>query len=284
MGTNAEDIKGRLLGNTLGREIVNIDLAKDVSVENFNRIKSIFRNNPVLIFRKQSLTPREYAHFASRFGKIRPGVIEKYKHPIIKDISFLSNVNFDGTVDEFGVTRATAWHYDGSFDQDPPFLAMLYGIEVPSYGGGTLFSDMYRAYETLPLALKNKVNNLTTVNKFGLGPLGRDYFLGVTPDRWEKYEPIKRPLVMQHSWSGQPYLEFCMIHTAGFVEMTFGESEKLLRELESHVSKDENVYYHKWQPGDIVIWDEHATMHKNAGDFSADERRIMLRAMIDENK
>ena len=57
-----------------------------------------------MIFRKQSLTPREYADFASRFGKIRPGVREKYKHPAIKDISFLTNVNADGTVDEFGVT------------------------------------------------------------------------------------------------------------------------------------------------------------------------------------
>ena len=284
MVDNVEDIQGKLLGNTLGREIVNLDLAIDISDEIFTHIKLIFRKNPVLIFRKQSLTPREYADFASRFGKIRPGVIEKYKHPVIRDISFLTNVNADGTVDEFGITRAAAWHYDGSFDEDPPFLAMLYGIEVPSHGGGTLFSDMYRAYETLPLDLKKNVNNLTTVNQFGLGPSGRDYFLGLKPDRWEKYGPIKRPLVMRHPWSGQPYLEFCMIHTAGFAEMTFGESEKLLRELEAHVSKEENIYYHKWQPGDIVIWDEHATMHKNAGDFSASERRIMLRAMIDENK
>ena len=76
MVSNVEDIQGKLLGNTLGREIVNLDLAIDISDEIFTRIKLIFRNNPVLIFRKQSLTPREYADFASRFGKIRPGVIE----------------------------------------------------------------------------------------------------------------------------------------------------------------------------------------------------------------
>jgi alpha-ketoglutarate-dependent 2,4-dichlorophenoxyacetate dioxygenase len=57
----------------------------------------------------------------------------------------------------------------------------------------------------------------------------------------------------------------------------------LMHELERHATQDDNVYYHQWRPGDVVIWDEHATMHRNAGDFPPEQRRIMLRAMVNEN-
>jgi taurine dioxygenase len=281
MGT--QNIEGSLLGATLGREIVGVDLATPLSEDMFGAIEAAFRCNPVLIFRGQSLEARQFAAFAKRFGPIRPGVIAKYQHPETPEISYLTNVDVDGTIDAFGVKRAGAWHYDGSFAEHPPILAMLHGLEIPETGGGTLFADMYQAHETLPPTLSRRVADLVTVNHFGLGPQGGDYFAGMTPERWSRYDPVKRPLVRRHRLSGRPYLEFCLIHTAGFADMTHGEGVDLLHELEVHATRHENVYYHQWRPGDVVIWDEHATMHRNAGDFPPEQRRVMLRAMVNEN-
>ena len=278
-----QTIEGPLLGDTLGREIVGVDLAKPLAGGIFAAIETAFRGNPVLVFRDQSLEARQFAGFAKRFGPIRPGVIGKYQHPQAPEISYLTNVEKDGTVDEFGVKRAGAWHYDGSFAERPPILAMLHALETPETGGGTLFADMYRAHETLPPNLKRRVEDLITVNHFGLGPSGGDYFAGMTPERWAEYTPVRRPLVMRHRLSGRPYLEFCLIHTAGFAGMTHGEGRDLLCELEAHVTDGENVYYHAWRPGDVVIWDNLATMHRNAGDFPPEQRRVMLRAMVNEN-
>jgi taurine dioxygenase len=280
---DVQSIEGPLLGDTLGRQIIGVDLAKPLAGDIFGAIEAAFRDNPVLVFRDQALEVSAYAEFAKRFGPIRPGVNAKYQHPEAPEISYLTNVEENGSVDDFGVKRASAWHYDGSFAERPPILAMLYGLEIPETGGGTLFADMYRAYETLSPTLKRRVEDLVTVNHFGLGPLGYDYVAGMTPERWAEYAPVRRPLVMRHRISARPYLEFCLIHTAGFVGLTHGDGIEILRELEAHVTRDENVYYHQWRPGDVVIWDEHATMHRNAGDFPPEQRRVMLRAMVNEN-
>lgn len=275
-----EPLEGPLLGNTLGRQLLGVDLAGPLAQPAFNAIAKAFRDNPVLVFRGQSLEAQHLARFARHFGSLRPGVIARYQHPDTPEISYLTNVDAHGEVDEFGVRRAAAWHYDGSFAEAPPALAMLYAIEVPATGGGTLYADMYAAYASLPPQLKRRVNDLTTVNHFGLGPEGHDYFAGISPDHWGKYQPVQRPLVMRHHLSGKPYLEFCLIHTAGFVGMTHSDGAALLQELATHATQPDNVYYHRWQSGDVVLWDEHATMHRNAGDFPASERRIMLRAMV----
>ena len=276
----AKTIEGPLLGETLGREIVGVDLAKPLASNTFDAIKVAFRENPVLVFRNQSIEARQFAVFARRFGPIRPGVSAKYQHPDVLELSYLTNIDAAGKIDDFGVKRASAWHYDGSFAERPPILAMLNGLEIPEIGGGTLFADMYRAYETLPAKLKRCSKDLITVNHFGLGPAGKDYFEEISPERWGDYAPVRRPLVMSHRLSSRWYLEFCMIHTVEFVGMTHGEGLDLLHELEAHVAGDANVYYHAWRPGDVVIWDEHATMHRNAGDFPSHQRRVMLRAMV----
>lgn len=268
------------IGDGLAAEISGVDLSAPIDDADFARIQERFRQSPVLAFRGQDVTAPGLAAFAGRFGRIVPGVIEKYRHPDAPEISFLTNVEADGAVDAFGVRRAAAWHYDGSFSETPPKLAMLHALEIPAEGGGTMFADMYRAYADLPAGLKAKVDGLETVNHFGLGPEGADYFNGMTPERWAEYAPVRKPLVARHAETSRPHLQFCMIHTAGVAGMTHAEGKAFLGELVERVARPGNVYYHRWRPGDVVIWDEHATMHRNAGDFPPGQRRIMLRAMV----
>lgn len=270
----------RMLGETLGLEIIGLDLSRSIEPAILAAIQTALVRSPVLVFRDQSLSARDLSDFASNFGCIIPGVDPKYRHPDAPEISFLTNVDADGGVDAFGVRRASAWHYDGSFLKNPPIMAMLCGIEIPAVGGGTLFADMYRVYATLPTELLHEIEELQTVNHFGLGPEGADYFNSLTPEQWVKYHPEHKPLIVKHAQSGRWHIEFCMIHTAGFTGRRHDVGAKLLRELLDHATQPDNVYYHHWRPGDVVLWDEHATLHRNAGDFPPDQRRVMLRAMV----
>lgn len=172
------------LGAPIGLEVLDVNLADDLDDATLAAIRSVFNENPVLIFRNQNLDAEAIARFARTFGPIVPGVIEKYRHPDAPDFSYLTNVESDGSIDAFGVRRASAWHYDGSFAEHPPDCAMLYGVNIPSDGGGTLFADMHTAFQTLPQDLRARVQHLETINHFGLGPEGQDYFDGMSPDRW----------------------------------------------------------------------------------------------------
>lgn len=270
MGIDARPLTVAFAGECRG-----VDLSADLSDAAFAGIETLFARHPVLVFRDQALDAAALARFARRFGDIVPGTIPKYRHDEVPEISWLTNVEADGAVDGFGVRRASAWHYDGSFAKTPPICAMLHALEVPAEGGGTLFADMVRAAATLPEVLRHRVGDLETVNHYGLGPEGGDY-----RDDHAAYAPVVKPLVMVHPRTGRPRLEFCMIHTAGFVGLDEQEGRALLSELLAHATADDNVYYHRWRPGDLVLWDEHATLHRNAGDFAPEARRVMLRAMV----
>jgi taurine dioxygenase len=273
-------LRSRRLGSPIGLEVLDVNLAEPLGDRTLTAIRSLFAENPVLVFRNQDLTAAAIARFARAFGQIVPGVIEKYRHPDVPDVSYLTNVESDGSIDAFGVRRASDWHYDGSFAESPPDCAMLYGIKVPSDGGGTLFADMHTAFLTLPQNLRDRIEDLETINHFGLGPAGREYFDGMSPDRWGAYNPVRRPLVMPHPITGRKLLKFCMIHTAGFAGMTHRDSANFMADLLVQATGDASTYYHAWQTGDLVLWDEHATMHRNAGDFSPEQPRVMLRAMV----
>ena len=88
------------------------------------------------------------------------------------------------------------------------------------------------------------------------------------------------PAVIEHPVTGRPILFVNPMHTHGFVGMEREEAWPLIEELAEHATQDRFVYYHRWRVGDVLMWDERATMHRGAGDYRPDERRIMLRTIV----
>ena len=140
----------RPLGESLGTEALGIDLSRPLDDATFASISSAFAEHPVLVFRDQDLGAPELAAFGRRFGPPRPHALIKYRHAECPDVSWLTNVEEDGKVDWYGVKRATDWHTDSTFEDDPPILAILHAKKVPSEKGGTMFADMRAAYDALP--------------------------------------------------------------------------------------------------------------------------------------
>src|SRR5215831_5863890 len=273
----------RPLGETLGTEALGIDLSKPLDDASFAWVANAFAEHPVLVFRDQNLGAAELAAFGRRFGVPRKHALLKYRHPEHEEVSWLTNVEPDGKIDWYGVKRATDWHTDSTYEPELPLLAMLHAKEVPSEKGGTMFADMRAAYDALPEARKQLLSGLTGQHGRSSGPAGERLYgddKGVTE---KKYLEVKWPAVTQHPVSGRSILFVNPMHTHGFVGMKREEAWPLIDELAAHATQERFVYYHRWRVGDVLMWDERATMHRGAGDYRPDERRIMLRTIVYPN-
>jgi taurine dioxygenase len=275
----------RPLGKKLGTEIAGVDLAQ-LDDETFAEIEAVFRDHPVLVFRDQQLDAPQLAAFGARFGHLRPHILENYRHPDHPNVSFITNVAKDGSVDKFGVVRASSWHADETYDPPEalPRLAILHAVEVPTEKGGTLFADMYSAYDKLSPEMKETLAGMTGRHGYTDGP---DAWKIYTPEhirmRNEGRPECLHPAIKEHPVTGRKVLFVNPTHCHGFVGMTNEESTPLIEELRDHSIQDDLIYYHSWRVGDVVIWDEIATMHRGAADAAPEERRIMLRTIVHPN-
>jgi taurine dioxygenase len=273
----------RPLGQTLGTEALGIDLSQPLEDATANWVRGAFAEHPVLVFRGQDLDAAELAAFGRQFGIPRMHALIKYRHADCPEVSWLTNVEADGKVDWYGVKRATDWHTDSTYEDELPLLAILHAKEVPSEKGGTMFADMRAAYEALPQERKELLQGLTALHGRSIGPAGEKLYgdnKGITE---KQYRDVRRPAVTRHPATGRPLLFVNPMHTYGFDGMAQEDAWPLIEELAEHATQDRFVYYHHWRVGDVLMWDERATMHRGAGDSRPDERRVMLRTIVYPN-
>lgn len=273
----------RPLGEALGTEALGIDLSTTPDAATFAWIAHAFAEHPVLVFRDQDLGAAGLAAFGRRFGMPRKHALVKYRHAENPDVSWLTNVDEACKVDWYGVKRATDWHTDSTYEEALPLLAMLHAKQVPSEKGGTMFADMAAAYAALPAARQEMLSGLTGLHGRHTGPAGEKLygdFKGVTE---KQYQEVAWPAVVRHPVTDRPILFVNPMHTHGFVGMAREQAWPLIEELAAHATQERFVYYHRWQVGDLLMWDERATMHRGAGDSRPDEPRIMLRTIVYAN-
>jgi taurine dioxygenase len=276
----------RPLGEALGTEALGVDLSQSLDDDTAAWIKQSFAEHPVLVFREQTLGARDLAAFGERFGQLLVHSLVSYRHPEHPGVSWLTNVDADGNVDWYGVKRATDWHTDSTYEEELPLAAILHALEVPSRRGGTMFADMRAAYDALSPAMKDRLAGLTALHGRTDGPAGMRLYQdrGEEKRRTDKdYQEQARPAVVAHPVTGRQILFVNPMHVHGFVGMAQDEAWQLIEELAAHATQDRFVYYHSWRVGDVVMWDERATMHRGAGDYHPDERRIMLRTIVYPN-
>mgnify|MGYP003394315988 CR=1 FL=1 len=263
----------------LGTEVVGLDLSRPLDDATLQWIEASIAEHPVLVFRGQNLDARTLDGYARRFGTPQRHVLERYRHREIPEISFITNVDAAGNIDPFGVKRATKWHADATYEAKLPRLAMLHALEVPTEGGGTLFADMRAAYDALPASLKGQIEGRTGRHRFNAGPAGGgSIYAGQALG--EPLAEQRHPAVLRHPVSGRAILFVNPSHTVGFDGIAEEAGWQLVEALSDHAVQDRFVYYHRWQVGDLVMWDELATMHRGAGDSRPSEHRVMMRSIV----
>jgi taurine dioxygenase len=272
----------RPLGEHLGTEALGVDLSR-LEDDTFGWIRRAFAEHPVLVFRDQRLAARDIAAFGRRFGVPRKHALVKYRHAEYPEVSWLTNVEEDGRIDWYGVKRATDWHTDSTYEEELPLLAMLHALEVPSSKGGTMFADMRAAYDALPDGMKERLTRLVGFHGRSTGPGGERLYGDDKGATEKKYTELPRPAVINHPVTGRPLLFVNPMHTHGFSGMERDEAWQLIDDLAAHATQDRFVYYHSWRVGDLLMWDERATMHRGAGDYLPEARRVMLRTIVYPN-
>lgn len=265
-----------------------INLAEPLSAADVQAIEAGMDKHAVLVFRGQPLTEDQQIAFARSFGPLDLGLRKvkggphRFAHAELADIS---NVKVDGEVADrthakiVGNLANQLWHSDSSFQKPRAKYSMLSAVVVPPLGGNTEYADLRLAHDALPAWRKDQIADLTAVHY----ALHSRFLLGDTnysDEQRKAIAPASWPLVQTDPRSGRKIL-FVGIHACEITGMTVAEGRMLLMDLLEHATQREFVYSHKWQVGDLVMWDNTATLHRGRHyDFA--QRRELRRATTEE--
>lgn len=283
MSSRSDDIAVKRLTGSIGAEIRGVDLAGDGGGEAFAAIQQAFVNHSVLVFRHQTLTPEGLVAISERFGPLEQHVLKQFALPENPNVFVVSNVKDKGKPK--GAIRAGQyWHSDCSYLARPTLASLLYALEIPSYGGDTMFASMISAYEALSETMRNFLDGLTAVHDYANA---YETFFSKFPDRpplteeqKAKVPPVEHPVVRVHPESGRKALFVNPGFTRAIVGLSDAESRALLEFLFEHAKQPDFIYRHRWAPGDLVVWDNRATWHLAIADYDMDEPRHLYRTSI----
>jgi taurine dioxygenase len=268
-------------GAALGAEIRGFNV-RDLTEQRFEAVHRAWLDHSVILCRHQHLSDADLIAFSRRFGGLDWAPIQETGRRFVEghpEIYVVSNVIKNGVpIGSLGSGEAV-WHTDMSYLEQPPKASVLYALEVPAAGGDTWFCSMYGAYESLPAALRERIQNLRLKHDatYNSGGYVRQ---GVTAVDDPLTSPgTYHPLAPLHPETGRRVLYLGRRRNAYIAGLALAESEALLDELWSYAAHEDLTWRHQWQPGDLVLWDNRSTMHRR-DPFDPTSRRILHRTQI----
>ena len=269
-------------------EASGLDLRRPLEPGAVRAIEQAMDRYAVLVWRGQPFTPDEQVAFARQFGPLDLGLRKarmgqhRFEYDELIDIS---NVTPGGEVaprDHAKIVSNLAnqlWHSDSSFQQPAARYSMLSAVVVPGGGGDTEFCDLRAAYDALSPELQREIEPLRSQHyafhtRLWLGDTS------YTEEQLRSMPPVEWPLVRTHPASGRKVL-WVGAHATHIVGWTVAEGRMLLAELLEHATQREVVHRHRWQVGDLVMWDNRCTLHRGRR-FDLGARRELRRTTTEE--
>jgi taurine dioxygenase len=278
-------IQVRPLAAAMGAEIAGVQIAA-LSEAAFAEVRAALFRHKMIYFRDQRLSHAGHAAFSLRFG---PFAEDAYTHgvpghpevqPLIKEKD-----------QAIGVVFGAGWHTDSAFLPQPPAISMLHAVEVPPYGGDTIWANTVLAYATMsdtmkamlaPLKVRMsmaKVLAEARAHQAADGtPLGR---LAATRDAASLPEDIARkvagsahPLVRTHPVSGEQALYCDETYAVGIEGLTEAEAAPLLKFLVEHITQPAFTCRLRWEAGTVVLWDNRICVHQAFNDYDPFRREL----------
>jgi len=275
----------RQVGPCLAGEVDGIDLAQPLSPENAAAIHAGMDRYAVLAFHGRPVTPEQHMAFTLALGPIEhaiaTGLRDNERIPTtFADVSNLDNNN--RVFERDHRTRLFAlgnrlWHSDSSFKPIPAKYSLLHAYRIPSRGGNTEFADMRAAWDALDPEIQAACDGLICEHSqiFSRQQIG---FTEFTDDERARFAPVRQVLVRTHPVTGRKSL-YLSSHAGGIVGWPVPEARAFLRDLVEHATQRQFVYSHRWQVGDLVMWDNRQTMHR-ARPFPEHEPRDVRRTTL----
>ncbi|MAN80337.1 MAG: taurine dioxygenase [Rhodospirillaceae bacterium] len=276
---------------TLGVEITGVDVGRDLSGGNgdnlFGEIRQAWQEaGGLMVIRDQSIDQQQHIDFSRRFGPLfhdegQPPLqdtVSRYLHPDYPQIYRVSNKVDDKGQPTGRKGAGTYWHSDVSFRDRPAMASVLYAIQIPPYGGDTIFADMAAAYDALSDGMKAMLAGLNAVHDFAVAA-ATQYAKPVVIDKdFDGANQCLHPIVRTHADTGRKSLYVNPGFTSHIEGFTVEESRPILDHLYRHATQPEFLYRHAWQPHDLLVWDNRTLMHYAVSDYSAD--RYMERTTV----
>ena len=283
MATTTE-LEVQPLSPTMGAEIKGLDLREPLSPSMVDEILAIWREYVVLVFRDQDLSMEQQLDFAGNFGELAErkqapeglrerteGIYQTDEHTLL-----VTNIKVDGQpIGAFG--DADMWfHIDSGYVECPYKYTFLFGLELPSKGGNTLFSHTYAAYEALSEELKRK---LTGHKALHIHEYLRTEKVDIEKDI-SNSPHFYHPVFITHPETGRKALFVDRLMTRRIDGFDAEESERILNQLFDLMESPEFVYEHVWKLGDFVMWDNRVAVHGRTW-FPKEERRLLRRCTVE---
>ena len=249
----------RKLTGTIGAEVTGVSLC-DADGATVERIRSAILAHRVVVVRNQFIEPERQLSFGLRLGPFMtiPGIEANLPW---RELFKITNLGKEKAAAEM-------WHTDGITLEQPPSFSILAAHTLPEAGGDTLFVDMGHAYRPLSPAYRRLLRGQRArhrAQRFGAG----------------NAREVSHPLVRTIPETGERVLYLGAAPNVVDIEgMTAAESRPLLDFLFAHATRPDGMYRHRWQPGDVLMWDNRAAMHYAVHDYG-DEPRDLVRMMIE---
>jgi taurine dioxygenase len=270
----------RRLTPNLGAEILDVTLADAISDAVFAGIHRAFLEYQVLLFPAQDVPPERQVALARRFGEVQIHVMNQYHADGYPELYRLSNLDADGKPNGRHPDKGTlAWHTDGSWRRRTGQATIIYGEVMPRRGGETHFCDMYGAYERLDSAWKQRIANLRAVHNLDFSRNRRHGEDPMTDEQRRATPPVDHPVVRTHPQTKRKCL-FLGDHAESIVGMPYEEGRALIDELNALAPHPDLTYEHRWQPGQLLVWDNRCTMHRATPYDPVSEGRVIRRCTV----
>ena len=269
-----------------GAIVRDVDLS-NLTPASFEEILHTWWKYAVLLFPNQNLSIEDQLAFSARFGRLECGLKRSSKPSIAR----ISNIDSDGNLlPEETLTRRfnignSVWHTDSSYKVVGAKASLLAAKVVPQKGGETEWADMRAAHDQLPTKMKTWLQDKIAVHNYSFSHAWHGGLELVGEKDRQLLPAVEHPLIKTHPDSKRKVL-FVGRHASHILGEDFFKSRRLLRRLTLDATTPDNRWRHRWDVGDLVIWDNRCVLHR-ARFCPADQPRSMVRTTVagdgDEN-
>lgn len=267
---------------SVGAMIEGFDVTT-ASEEDIDHIRNLFDQHGALLFRGQKLDPAGLIRFSRLLGDLDEVPVNEGGKTAVEgfpELYVISNIaGEDGKpVGSLGAGEAS-WHTDMSYLACPPRASILYAVEIPPVGGNTSLAGMRAALQQMPADLRQRIEGRRikhdgTYNSGGFVRKG----LQASDDPMTSVGTY-HPAICKHPGTGEEVLFLGRRRNAYVEDLSLEESEALLDDLWAHATSQQFAYTHEWKIGDLLMWDNRASLHRRDA-FDGSARRYMLRTQI----
>lgn len=266
----------------VGAEISGIDISQPQDATTVEVLNEAFNQYVALVFRDQNLTKQQQLDFAGHFGPLgvrrnAPKDIRAGKEATKGHVMLVTNIPEEAGGKEGSYGDGEMWfHADSCYYEIPNRATFLYSVELPTEGGNTRMNSMYAAYANLSQELKDKLEGRKILQ---IHDHKRRERLDLDNIIVEDLRHFWQPIIVTHSKTDKKVLYINRLMSAQIEGLERAESDDILDQL-FEISENEEIFYeHEWQVGDLVMWDNHASIHART-DFPRDQRRLLRRCTV----